>query len=453
MPYGYRRSARSAEGPAAMEVFEPEAEVVCSIFRAYTEGGRSIRQICLELTERGIPSPRGNATWGTSMVGRLLRNETYAGTAHYNRREAIEGADPRRGARHPKTRHRQRPREEWIAIPVPALVDRETFEAVQRVSRENSQWSPRGAEPGAWLLRGLVECGHCGIRCNTQKMRGRNGFHRYYHCQKHDRLRAGGEERRCPERNIRANELDAFVFEQVRRALLDPAQLVAGERAVIAGAPQTDDELIAAQLAGLERKLAQAAHERARLVDAYQAELIELDELTRRSQALAARHADLAAERDALRERRAELSRQNRLRRGLAGFAERIAASLDELDFDARQRLLRLVIEKVRVSGWRVEIHLKIPLGEDPGGERVPRLPAPAPGPSSYMGLRSLGLLIRYVVPLHRALAFGLASFIASLAGILFVWWNGHIAPGSSDSYGILTLAIVPPVFSRQPLR
>jgi hypothetical protein len=65
-------------------------------------------------------------------------------------------------------------------------------------------------------------------------------------------------------------------------------------------------------------------------------------------------------------------------------------ASLDELDPDARGRLLRLVVEKVRVSGWRVEIHLKIPLGHDPDGERQPRPPRPRPQPSSDMRLRSV---------------------------------------------------------------
>ena len=35
-----------------------------------------------------------------------------------------------------------------------------------------------------------------------------------------------------------------------------------------------------------------------------------------------------------------------------------------------------------------------------------------------------------YNVPLHRMLAFGLGAFIASLAGILFIWWQGQIAPG-----------------------
>ena len=37
--------------------------------------------------------------------------------------------------------------------------------------------------------------------------------------------------------------------------------------------------------------------------------------------------------------------------------------------------------------------------------------------------------LAGYHVALHRTLAFGFAAFVSSMAGILFVWWNGHIDP------------------------
>lgn len=390
VPYGFRRVVEPGK-PARMDVYEPEAEVVRGVFRAYVEEGRSIRQIALDLLERGVPSPTGKPTWGTSTLHRLLRNEAYVGTVYYNRREHIEAAEPRRGKRNRKTRHRDRPKEEWIPISVPPIVEREVFERAQRVSRDNSRFSPRGAKPDAWLLRGLIQCGHCSVGCSCHKMRGRNGStHRYYYCRNHDVLRAGGEDRRCPERNIRADELDAFVFEQVRRALLDPEQLIAGERAVIAGAPASDDELVANQLERLERRLSQTGNERERLLDAYQAELIDLDQLTKRTKEIGVRREELATEQSALRGRQAELSQQNRLRRGIAGFAERVAASLDELDFEGRQRLMRLVVEKVRVSGWRVEIHLKIPLADDPGEEREPRPPGPGPDPSSDMRLRSV---------------------------------------------------------------
>jgi hypothetical protein len=76
----------------------------------------------------------------------------------------------------------------------------------------------------------------------------------------------------------------------------------------------------------------------------------------------------------------------------LAGFAEQIAGSLDELDIDGRRRLLRLVVEKIRVTGWRVEIHLKIPLPDNPSDHNPPPTgPERDNGPSSDMRLRSLG--------------------------------------------------------------
>lgn len=81
-----------------------------------------------------IASPTGKPQWGTSAIDRALRNEAYIGTVYYNRHERIEGRHPRR-----KTRLRERPREEWIAIPVTAIVGRDTFDRVSQVSHENSR--------------------------------------------------------------------------------------------------------------------------------------------------------------------------------------------------------------------------------------------------------------------------------------------------------------------------
>ena len=174
--------------------------------------------------------------------------------------------------------------------------------------------------------------------------------------------------------------------------MLDPQQLIAAERAVLAGAPADENELVAAQLKRLDRVLEGSERERNRLLDAYQAGLLELDELTRRTAAVTARRDRLTTEKDTLTKRSAELATENRLRRRLAGFAERVAASLDELDPDARRRLLRLVVEKVLVTGWRVEIHLKIPLAADDPPDHDPT-PEPQPDdgpPSSDIRLRSV---------------------------------------------------------------
>ena len=69
-------------------------------------------------------------------------------------------------------------------------------------------------------------------------MRGRDGtWHRYYHCRNHDPIKAGGDDRRCTERNIRSDALDTFVFDQVRAALLRPDVLTAGEQALAVRTP------------------------------------------------------------------------------------------------------------------------------------------------------------------------------------------------------------------------
>ncbi len=392
--YGYRRVARSAAtGPAHLEIYEPEAAIVRRIFTDRA-GGTTVRDISRALNADRVPSPTGKATWGTSTILRLLRNEAYVGRVYFNRTESIPDRRP--------TRHRRqvpRDRADWIPIACPRIIADETFEAAGRVAVDNSKWSPRRAEPGRWLLKGLVKCGACGVGTNCHKMRGRNGsWHHYYYCRNHDPLRAGGEEHRCPERNIRADALDEFVFDQIRVALTQPDLLLAGEQAVAVTTPIPDDELLAAELARLDRKIDAADAERRRLVDLYQAGLIELPELQHRAADVAARHRDLQTKRASLAAERATLARGNQLRRRVHDFAERIRGVIDQLDAVQKQQLLRLLIEEVRVTGWHVEIRLRIALDtpqQDPPGpadshHRPTQPPRPRPV-SSQDGLRSIG--------------------------------------------------------------
>ncbi|EQD51158.1 DNA recombinase, partial [mine drainage metagenome] len=367
--YGYRRIPRTPGQPAHLEVYEPEAGVVRRIFADYVHHNVSVRQITRRLNDDGIPSPSGQDIWGCSTIGRLLRNEAYVGRVYFNRRESVASRKAKKG-----TRQVERPREQWIAIPVPPIVSDELFEAAQRVSRDNSKWSPRRTQAGHWLLRGLIKCGHCHVTVSCHKMRGRNGsVHRYYYCANHDPLRAKGEHRRCPERNIRADELDAFVFEQVRAALLRPQTLLAGQEAVATHRKPSGDELLEAELTRLDRKIDAVCAERRRVADLYQASFIEQHELLRRGKELDARRRTLETQRETLICERKELGQKNRLRQRIAGFAEEIIATIDTLDFEQRQRLLRLVVEQVRVQGWQVEIRLRIPLDgpPDPPDQRV----------------------------------------------------------------------------------
>ena len=68
----------------------------------------------------------------------------------------------------------------------------------------------------------------------------------------------------------------------------------------------------------------------------------------------------------ALTAQRAELTAHNRLSQRIEAFAARALTGLDRLDFNGRQQLLRIVLEDIRVQGWRVELRLRIPLDQTP---------------------------------------------------------------------------------------
>ena len=79
-------------------------------------GGASIRGLAVALVAEGIASPDGKPVWPLATIGRLLRNEAYVGRLFWNRTHT--SYDPSVG----RNRQARRPREEWVQIPVPAIV-------------------------------------------------------------------------------------------------------------------------------------------------------------------------------------------------------------------------------------------------------------------------------------------------------------------------------------------
>jgi site-specific DNA recombinase len=279
-----------------------------------------------------------------------------------------------------------RPREQWVEVAVPAIISADTFEAAQRIACRNTAFSARRAPGDRFLLRGLVLCGQCSIKCGcNRKVNSRGVYNHYYCCAYQNELTARGPERRCRERNIRADELDAFVFGQIREAMLRPELLTAGEAALVSREPLPDDEILAAELARMQRRLDEVERERQRLLDIYQTGLIELGELSRRNEQLAARRQSLDAQRERLVAERGELTKNNRLREQVGAFARAVANGMDQLDFAGRQRLMRIVVESVRVTGWQVEIALRIPL------DGPPAAPTPKTRPHSGRALKPSG--------------------------------------------------------------
>src|SRR3954469_11801574 len=84
--------------------------------------------------------PRRPGALAPSTVHHILSDLVYIGTAYANRYEYVAPKKPRIGSPRceEKTCRRRRPRDQWIAIPVPALVDQEAWDRAQAQMARNA---------------------------------------------------------------------------------------------------------------------------------------------------------------------------------------------------------------------------------------------------------------------------------------------------------------------------
>src|SRR6202035_1927219 len=226
-PYGYRYIRKTDEAPAAYAVLEAEARVVERIYEMYTVHGLSIGEITRRINAEGIPTRKASARWERSTVWAVLRNSAYRGVACFGKtrvssRARVIRPQRRRGVVTPSmTAGHERPREEWIEIPVPALVSEESFARAQELLQENKIRSRRRTiEPS--VVQGLVSCQKCGYafsRCSTRTSARK--IH-YYKCIGSDGWRKLGGPVCDNGRFVRQELLDQIVWAEVIRLLEDP---------------------------------------------------------------------------------------------------------------------------------------------------------------------------------------------------------------------------------------
>jgi site-specific DNA recombinase len=142
----------------------------------------SLRAIAFQLTKEGIPTPDGKELWRYQSIKNILANPFYIGkaAAYKTRTEFIAGEGER------KTFLSE---DQWMQLPegtVPALIDEETFQAVQIQLEINKKNSPRNnRHPEDTLLRcGMAVCGTCGHNLTVDRGKNRGKTRIRYRCPK-----------------------------------------------------------------------------------------------------------------------------------------------------------------------------------------------------------------------------------------------------------------------------
>ena len=288
-PYGSRLDPDRPRDPSRVRIDPVQAAVVAHMFAWYTDPGQtpSLSQVAKRLSEAQIPTPRGGKRWNVASVRGMLRSPTYTGVASSGRTRPAP-ARQRQSALQPVgpgQSQQPAPAEEWMAVPVPALISEETFEAAQHRLDRHVHMARRNNTTYAYLLRGLVSCGQCRLACGGRTLHP--GYH-YYFCRgRTDALRVALGER-CTARYAPAQTLDELVWQDLCRVLREPALITYElERAQMG---EWLPQALYARRQTLRDVLAQFERQQARLLDVYLAEVIEREEFERRRQEVAQTH-------------------------------------------------------------------------------------------------------------------------------------------------------------------
>ena len=187
-----------------LEICEEEAAIVRRIFRDYA-GGKSYKHIIDDLNAEGLKTKRGNP-FGSNSLHDLMKNEKYIGVLTY-------GAHPVRG----RSRNIHAPaHEDTIRIEdaIPAIIDKETFQAVQERMTTNRRIQNGRPSERNYPLKGKVFCGKCK---SALYIRTSKGNYNYYNCC--TKKRSG----QCDMKPIAVPKLEDLVAQAVKETLGKPS--------------------------------------------------------------------------------------------------------------------------------------------------------------------------------------------------------------------------------------
>ena len=366
-PFGYRYVRKGEHGDARYQVAAHEAAIVAELFRRYVDDGVAIAELARWLTATGVPTRTGKSRWDRSVIWGMLRNPAYAGRACFGKttrtpdQPGLNRTARLAGRATPKSYSvTDRPRQDWLEIPVPALIGEDTWQRAQQRLADNKRYAARNTKVPS-LLQGLAACASCGYayyRGHTTTTAGNKIY--YYRCLGSDNYRYE-HGRVCDNKPVRTDHLDKVVWDHITGLLANPTLIRAEINRRLAQLRTADPTT--AQQQRLEQALAKASATITRLINAYQEQLISLDELRERMPELRARETSLRAQLDALATQLVDREAYLKLATGLEDFLAQLRGNTAAATVPEQQRVLRLLVKDVLIGPDRILIRHSIPTG------------------------------------------------------------------------------------------
>ncbi len=386
-PYGYRYvSVRGGEGQARFEPVAEQARVVQQIFSWIGRDRCSLAEVCRRLHKAGTPTATGKLIWSREAVWHVLQNPAYMGQAAYGKTHMMpRGKESRlRAARgdpaEPRRSNAPKPTDlnEWVFVPVPAIVDEALFRAADAQLAENRSRARQGQRRPGYLLQGLTCCARCGFAYYGKTLRQLGAGRQmrdflYYRCSGSDRYRFGGE-RICNNAQVQGNLLEETVWREISKLLMAPERIELEHRNSATAGTSLDN------LQALRSQRTKLEHTVERLIDSYTEGLIEKDQFSSRMARTKNRIADLDVRINADSGDADQREHFRRATNRLRELALTIGPELARADWQRRREIIRTLVQRIEIDTEVIKIIFS--LTENTRGSDTDAIAITSPRPS-----------------------------------------------------------------------
>ncbi len=366
--YGYKLvDSFGNEGPAAKRdthygIREDEAQVVRYIYQKTLEG-YPLRRIAMML-EGNYPPPKRFMHWEPKMVELLVKREVYKGEfiAHRSMQVKMPKTSRLTGITdmNPETvlRKVQRPREEWIVVPVPAIVTREDWEQANKLISKNLG---RREAKTPFLLTGLINCATCGYRYLGRLRKEKRGKRQIeftltsYRCSSQGhRVRAVSDEIGCNQKQISMRILDHSIWYLIYEVLLNPQILL---DALEKEYNSEQNEQIRNQVDFLNNQIRELKLEDEQLYKAYLADAFDEIEYAEHRSRITNQLQTLSTELGRIEENLIHPEQYEERKQEILIICQNAKTSglAFDIPFEIKQRIIRTIVDKITLNaneGW-----------------------------------------------------------------------------------------------------
>jgi site-specific DNA recombinase len=330
---------------------EDEAKIVRLIFDWLSEDQKTLWYIADKLNEMGIPGTRGGK-WSAGTLFHIVKNEVYKGWYITNRRtyEVVGHDDEGK----PKRKWRTRPQEEWIRVPVPAIVSEEQWQEAQTVMASNRKYATRNSDgkTSGWLLSGLVECSICRYQYRASRgglsIPGEPGKIRYYHCGSRWSAKAKALGISCRSPYVHADVIEATVWSKIEEVIYHPKRVLKFLEASYTGKRNAEYR---EQIEYLNSQISTLNKEKIRWDAAYARGILNIEEYDEKARNVRDRINTLEATKEKLESDLEQLLKEadleEEVERRLSGLRNGLSP---DLPLETKRKILTILIDKIEFN-------------------------------------------------------------------------------------------------------